>query len=180
MNKIHKHSIEKRTARPSSSLFRVTKPIFGTSVCDPTIFVFPIVDATHRPKQLLFSQTKFPSVKPIPKWIHEKWKPNLPRQDSLFYSNVVLVAFDFVVPSWVFVRMCKPIYHYSSAIKMKKKTRLNWNQDNFWRTEEQETELFQLYLPFRLLQLQLRYADDRGTFWGLFSFESNYLPFEQR
>lgn len=44
-----------------------------------------------------------------------KSNQNLPRQGSLSCSSVTLAAFDFVVPSWVFVRTCKPIYHCSSG-----------------------------------------------------------------
>lgn len=51
----------------------------------------------------------------------EKWVdcllPNkhLPRRGSPFCSIAAHVAFDFVVPSWAFVRMYKPIYHCSSV-----------------------------------------------------------------
>lgn len=36
------------------------------------------------------------------------------------------------------------------------------------------------YQPFQRLRLQLQFASDRGMFWGLFSFELNYLPFGRR
>lgn len=63
-------------------------------------------------------ETNFPQLNEMHRGIRSGTafgcQQHLPHQESPFYSIVAHVAFDFVVPSWAFVRMYKPIYHCSS------------------------------------------------------------------